>query len=50
MGKSFEMKIVIYRNYNSIPEKQIEATEFEMDLSKLEPFMKKIEAQDGWSN
>lgn len=45
-----EIKIIIYRNYNSSYDDILESTGFESDPRQLIAFLKSVEAKEGWQN
>ena len=47
---SVEMKIVVYRNYNSPYNQILESTAFENTPNNLKIFLSKVTASGGWSN
>jgi hypothetical protein len=46
----FEIKIMVYRNYNSPVEEILESTSFENTPEKLQQFLRKVGASGGWGN
>lgn len=45
-----EIKIIIYRNYNSSYDDILESTGFESDPRQLIVFLQSVEAKEGWQN
>ena len=48
--KSFEIKIVVYRNYNSSKDQIIEETKFENKMDILQKFLQRVKVDGGYGN
>ncbi len=47
---SFEIKLVVYRNYNSTPEDLLAYSNFENKCENLLSWLKQIAVSGGWGN
>ena len=48
--KSFQIKIAVYRNYNSSEDKIFQGSTWESKPQNLFKFLKSIDVEDGWDN
>jgi hypothetical protein len=47
---SFEVKIAVYRNYNSLETKILQASSWESKPQSLINFLQNVRAEGGWGN
>ena len=45
---TFELQIMVYRNYNAPPEKLLQKTAFEATPQHLKQFLQTVKAEYGW--